>query len=495
MSDTTAARSSRQQVVVIGGGVAGLSVAHALRAQDASRAIDVTVLERSPRPGGNIRTEHIDGYVCEWGPNGFLDNAPDTLALVHDLGLDARLQPSDDRARRRFIFRAGRLHPLPGGPLDFIGSGLLSWSGKVRLAMEPFARARPEGDETIHAFATRRIGREAADVLVDSMVSGVFGGNAHDLSLRACFPKMWHLETDHGGLVRALIARRRQHPRRHGEALGAPLGRLTSFRDGAEELIRGLVARLGDVVRTGVDVQGLTAEHGRFRVGIAGGQPIDADAVVLASGSATTARIVRALDAPLAATLDAIPTAGMVVACLGYGAHRLPSPLDGFGYLVPRSEGLRTLGVLWDSSVYPGRAPRGHVLLRAMLGGATDPEALELDDAQVVSVVRADLQRAMGIDVTPDFVQIFRHPTGIPQYTVGHLDRVAYAEARLAQWPGLALAGNAYRGVAINACIADASPVAARVLAHCASRASRAAVAAGEGQASGAGAGPRGVSA
>ena len=193
-------------------------------------AIDVSVLERAPRPGGNIRTENVDGFLCEWGPNGFLDNAPATLALVNDLGLGPQLQPSDDRARTRYIFRGGRLHPLPGGPVGLVGSRLLSWPAKLRLAMEPFARTRPDGDETIHAFASRRIGVEAADVLVDSMVSGVFGGNARELSLRACFPKMWQLETDHGGLVRAMIARRRQHSRRHGEAMGTPLGRLTSFQ-------------------------------------------------------------------------------------------------------------------------------------------------------------------------------------------------------------------------------------------------------------------------
>jgi oxygen-dependent protoporphyrinogen oxidase len=303
---------------------------------------------------------------------------------------------------------------------------------------------------------------------VDSMVSGVFGGNARELSLRACFPKMWQLETDHGGLIRALIARRRQQSRQRGEAMGAPLGRLTSFQGGAEDLIRGLTARLGEVVRTAVDVRTVTQRNGRYQLDIAGEAPLEADAVVLASGAAPTARMVRALDTPLSDALDGIPTAGMVVVCLGYAARAIGHPLNGFGYLVPRSEGLRTLGVLWDSSVYPGRAPEGHVLMRVMLGGATDPAALGLDDAAVLDVVRRELKAAMGIDATPDVVRIIRHVTGIPQYTVGHLDRLARAEARLARLPGIKLAGNAYRGVAINSCIADAQTVAARVLEHCA---------------------------
>lgn len=466
----------RQCVAIVGGGIAGLSVAHALQKQGAaSRGVEVVVLERSGRPGGNIRTDVVDGYTCEWGPNGFLDNAPATLDLVRDLGLEARVQPSDDGARRRFIVRGGRLHPLPGGPLDFLGSGLLSWRGKLRVALEPFARRRPDLDETIHAFASRRIGREAADILIDSMVSGVFGGDARELSLRACFPKMWQMETDHGGLFRALIARRRAHPRRNGEAIGSPLGRLTSFRGGSEDLVRALVAQLGPVVRTGADVHSVTREgHGRYRIDIAGAPPILADGLVLASGSASTARMVQALDEPLAETLAQIPTASMVVVCLGFQASRLARPLDGFGYLVPRSEGLRTLGCLWDSSVYPGRAPEGQALIRVMLGGATDPAAVTMDDTALLDVVGAELRTVMGIDVPPDFVRIIRHTVGIPQYTVGHLDRLARADARLATCPGVVLAGNAYRGVAINSCIADAPDVAARLLAHCA----RAAVAA-----------------
>jgi oxygen-dependent protoporphyrinogen oxidase len=352
--------------------------------------------------------------------------------------------------------------------VGLVGSRLLSWPAKLRLAMEPFARPRPDGDETIHAFASRRIGVEAADVLVDSMVSGIFGGDARELSLRACFPKMWTLESEHGGLVRAMIARRRQQPRRRGEAMGTPLGRLTSFRGGAEDLVRGLTTRLGDVVRTGVEVCQMTGGNGRYQLNIDGQAPVEADAVVLASGAATTARMVRVLDTPLADTLDAMPTAGMVVVCLGYAAGAVRHPLNGFGYLIPRNEGMRTLGVLWDSSVYPGRAPEGHVLMRVMLGGATDPDAVGMDDAAVLDVVRRELRAAMGVDAMPLVVRIVRHRTGIPQYTVGHLDRLARADARVARWPGVVLAGNAYRGVSINACIADAQAVAASVLRHCA---------------------------
>jgi oxygen-dependent protoporphyrinogen oxidase len=189
-----------------------------------------------------------------------------------------------------------------------------------------------------------------------------------------------------------------------------------------------------------------------------------ADSVVLAGGASTTAGIVQTIDEPLAETLREMPTAGLVVVCLGFVEEQLPMPLDGFGYLVPRCEGLRTLGCLWDSSVYPGRAPAGRVLLRVMIGGGTDRGALELDDAALLDVVRADLRTVMGLEAAPEFARIIRHPIGIPQYTVGHLVRLARAEARLVAHPGLVLAGNGYRGVSINACLADAASVVERAL-------------------------------
>ncbi len=443
----------RPRVAIVGGGIAGLSLAHTLLK---SVDVDVVVFERSPRAGGNIRTEVRDGYTCEWGPNGFLDSSPPTLDLVRELGLGDRLQVGDDSARRRYIVRGLRLHEVPTGPVSLLRSGLLSWPAKARLAWEPFAASRPAGDETIHAFAARRIGGEAADMLIDPMVSGVFGGDAHALSLRACFPAMWQMETDHGGLVRALVARRKRS-RDKANGIGAPTGRLTSFAGGLDVLVRTLADRLGHVVRTSAGVEAVVRTGtGAYRLLCEDGRTEVADAVVMAGGSAQTARIVRDFDRPLAAVLDEMPTASMVVACLGFSESQLPRPLDGFGYLIPRIEGLRTLGCVWDSIVFPGRAPKGHVLMRVMMGGASDPTAVTLDDDRVLAVVRKDLRTILGIDSAPSFVRLIRHRTGIPQYTVGHRDRVATAEARLARHPGLFLAGNAYRGVSINACIADA---------------------------------------
>jgi protoporphyrinogen/coproporphyrinogen III oxidase len=461
------------RIAIAGGGIAGLSIAHAIRERDP--AADVVVLVDQPRVGGNIRTEVIDGYTCEWGPDGFLDNAPATLRLAEAVGLGPRLLPSNDAARRRYIFRGDRLHEVPVSPLAFVRSGLLSLGGKARLLREPFAPRREEEDESIHAFAARRIGEEAASVLVDSMVSGIFAGDARALSLRACFPRMWQLETDHGSLVRAAIATRRN--RRNGDAVGAPAGRLMSFRDGMQELPEGVARTLGDRVRAGAPALRLRkgferdaftgASQKGYSVTIPDGT-IEADAVVLAGPADASAGLIEAFDPTLASLLAGIETAPIVVVCLGYDERALAADrgaLDGFGFLVPRTEGARILGALWETSIYAGRAPSGKALLRVMIGGASDPLAETLDDEELLAVTRTDLHRTMGLSIAPEFTRVIRHRRGIPQYTRGHVARLQRIAGLLKAHPGLFLAGNAYRGVSINSCIAEAGPIADEVLA------------------------------
>ena len=454
-----------RRIVIAGGGIAGLSIAFALKgkAPDA----EILVVERGVRAGGNIRTEVVDGYTCEAGPNGFLDNAPDTWRLIRDLGLEGRVLPSCDAARRRFIVRRGRLREVPTSPVSLVTTSAVSTRAKCRIALEPFARHRTEEDESIHDFAARRIGSEAAAMLVGSMVSGMFAGDPRALSLRACFPRMYELEEEHGSLTRALLATRRK--RRGGQA-GGPAGRLTSFRGGMVDLITALTAALDGCVRTSTEVRTIRPPDtagGEHAIQTSNGT-IRADAVVLAGTATDSAAIVRGFDPTLADLLGGIPTAPLAVVCLGFPEEVFEATrkLDGFGFLVPRSEPFRILGAVWESSVYRNRAPSGHALLRVMIGGALDRTAVELTDDRLLEAALGDLTRIMGVNHAPGFVHIVRHRRGIPQYVKGHIARLREIDVRRRSAPGLFLAGNSYRALSMNACIAEASGIADTVLGY-----------------------------
>lgn len=458
-----------RRIVIAGGGVAGLTLAWRITRREPSA--DVVLLERSARTGGNIRTECSSGYRCEWGPNGFLDTVPATLRLVRDLDLEPRLLPSRDAARRRYVVHGGRLCEIPTSIGSFLRTPLLSLSGKVRLACEPFASPRRADDESIREFARRRIGAEAAAALVDAMVSGMYAGDASALSLRDCFPKMRELEERHGGLVRGLLAARRAG--RTGDAPGIPRGRLTSFRDGMSELTDALTCRLGARVRPSTPalrvtwrgaLPGTRPRGGRYVVETAGGA-FEADAVVLSGPAAESAGLLDGLDPALAADLRGIPTAPLAVLCLGFPRTAIARPggVEGFGFLVPRAEGLRTLGVLWESSIYEDRAPAGKVLLRVLIGGALDPACATMPDDDLLAIARAELAAVMGLASAPEFVRIVRHHRGIPQYVKGHGARMARLAGRLAAFPGLYLTGSSYRGVSLNACVEEAERLAAHM--------------------------------
>jgi oxygen-dependent protoporphyrinogen oxidase len=464
-----------KKAIVVGGGISGLAAAYVLRtkAREAGVELDLTVLEKEERTGGKIWSIKEEGYLCEWGPNGFLDSKPQTLDLCADLGVRESLLRSNDDARKRFIFSNGMLHRLPENGPSFFASKLISWPGKIRLAMEPFAPKPPAGiDETLAAFGRRRLGKEALEKLISPMVSGIFAGDPETMSLKSCFPRIAELESEYGGLVMAMIllARKKQRERAEGKVVSSaagPGGILTSFREGIQTLTNILEEKLGNgTVVTGRETTGIRAGKSvPYTVRTVAGD-LDADLVVVAAPSFAAAGMLREFDPGIAGILDDIPYASMTVACFGYERERLAHDLDGFGYLIPKGEGMSTLGTLWDSSIFEDRAPEGHVLLRSMLGGACFPEYVERSDEEVERRVREDLKTTMGIKESPSFVRIFRHEKAIPQYTVGHGERLRALEELLKARPGLILTGNSYRGIGLNDCVAAANRAAEEGVAY-----------------------------
>ncbi len=456
-----------KKIVIIGGGISGLATAWLLRdkATKAGIDIDLTLLEKESRGGGKILSIKEEGYLCEWGPNGFLDSKPQTLQLCEALAVSGKLHRSNDNARKRFIYSEGVLHRLPEGASSFLKSKLISWPGKLRLALEPtpFIASAPAGvDETLADFGRRRLGKEALDKLIAPMVSGIFAGDPETMSLISCFPRIAELEREYGGLVRAMIllAKKKRRDIAAGKVVSSaagPGGVLTSFREGIQYLADALTSSLGKHVQFGSQVTSITGGKGSsYRLTTDSGEQYEADIVIAASPAFSVAEMLDGVDSTLSGLLRQIRYASMTVVCFGYEQNKIEYPLDGFGYLIPKKEGCSTLGTLWDSSMFEQRAPQGKVLLRSMMGGACFPEYIKLSDDEVQTRVMADLKAVMGISAAPSFVRIFRHPQAIPQYTVGHAGRLQAMDECLHSHPGLLLTGNSYRGIGINDCVAAA---------------------------------------
>ncbi len=451
--------------VVIGGGLSGLAAGWLLQdeAGKAGLSLQVTVLEARSETGGKIGTLRREGFACETGPNGFLDSKPATLDLVKRMGIRDLVLRSNDAARKRFIFSRGELKQLPENPVAFLKSDLISWPGKLRIAQEflvPQKKKQGE-DETLADFVRRRLGPEALEKLIDPMASGIFAGDPENMSLSACFGKVEALEERYGGLLRGMLAMKAEAKARgkQGPDSAGPGGVLFSFREGMGQLIAELTARLtvereAEVVELQRRDQGGRVIH--EAVWERGGkrQSLAADLLVLAIPAYDAARLLQGFDPGIASTMRTIPYASMAVVHLGYPASALPRPLDGFGFLIPHSEGRRILGSLWSSSIFAHRAPSGHVLLTNMMGGAQDPQMRYLSEQELTAIAREELRVTMGLDAEPEFSSVFSWEKAIPQYTFGHLGRVATIERRLSSdHPGVLLTGNAFRGIGINDCV------------------------------------------
>lgn len=459
------------RIAVIGAGISGLTTAWHLQ-RTLSPDDDVDVFERSSHVGGTAWTEHQDGYLLERGPNGFLDNRESTLRLCNAIGLTNRLVRANSSSNSRFIFLGDHLRTLPSSLVSFLTSDLLSWKGKIRVACERFIGPKPDDrDESIYEFGCRRIGKEATEALLDAFVTGILAGDSRQLSLPASFPRMREMESTYGGLFRAMnqLARERKAAAKKRERdqetapIGSPRGHLTTITGGMGVLLTTLASQLNrpPSLNAAVDRIEPVASQ-RWQVhhpkGVA-----EVDAIVLSSPGQTQAQLLKSIDLELAQEIEGIAYAPATVAVLGFRVSELTKVPQGFGYLAPARLGRPVLGVIFSSSIFPGQSPEGHVQFRAILGGSKRPDVVDWSDAQIISAVRNDLKTTLHIDAEPSFHWIHRWPRAIPQYQVGHLDRLQRIEEKRLRHPGLFLGGNLYRGVALNDCIVDAEKIALSV--------------------------------
>ena len=506
------------RIAVIGGGMAGLGAARVLedaRAADAS--VDWHLYEADERFGGKVYTRRRDGFIVEGGPDSAIIEKHWPITMARRLGIGDRFAESNESIRKSFVYARGQLHELPEGIIlmvptrmvPFALSGLMSWPGKARMGMDlvlPRGRAAKAAaagstaadtsDESLADFVRRRLGHEALDRIAEPIVAGIHAGDPEKMSVRATFPMFLDMERDHRSLILAMLKRRKArqkaaaartgsgasgasgapsagapgHPGAgaSGAAAPGPRSYFYSFKGGLQDLSDAMVASLpAERLHGGAQVLSMAPSgSSAYALQLAGGERVLVDAVVLATPAWASGDLLRTI-APLpAADLSSIEYVTTATCSLAFRRDRVAHGLHGFGFVVPRAEKRPVMATTYSSSKFPGRAPDGHVLLRSFLGRAGIEAAAQLDDDEMVAVVRSELREIMGISAEPEFAEIFRWPRGMPQYRVGHVDLVAKIEDGVARVPGVELAGGAYHGIGIGDCLREGAAAAGRALEH-----------------------------
>jgi len=457
------------RVAIIGGGISGLAAAFALEEPRRTGAVGYTLYESSPHLGGVLRTEHIEGCIVEAGPDSFLTEKPWASDLCRTLGLGDQLIGSNDADRKTYILVRRRLIPMPDGlmfmvPTKILPTGfspLFSWGTKLHIARELFhPPTTSTSDESVASFVERHYGKEMVDRLADPLLSGVYGGEAASLSVRAVLPRFADMERAHGSLGRAMLAARKKVRRIANKP--APL--FTSLKNGMQQLIEALVAQLDQPsLLSGNPVHSIHPEAGGWTVS-AGWKSDHFDAVILAVPTHAAAQLLAASSSDLSAELAAIGYSSSITVGLGYDRGVRQSLPPGFGFLVPRSEGKRMLAATFVHNKFPHRAPADRALLRCFFAGSTAESIWQLSDEAVVAVVRNELEQILGLRAAPLFARVYKWKSAMAQYGVGHLERLDRIERLRQQLPKLALAGNGYRGIGVPDCIRSGQDAARQAL-------------------------------
>ena len=447
------------RIAIIGGGISGLSAAFALEEPRRAGAVEYVLYESSAQLGGVLRTEHIDGCIVEAGPDSFITEKPWAADLCRALGLGDQLIGSNDADRKTYILVRGRLIPMPDGlmfmvPTKILPTGfspLFSWTTKLRMAQELLhPPGAANGDESVASLVERHYGVEMVDRLADPLLSGVYGGEAASLSVRAVLPRFAEMERTHGSLGRAMLAARKKMPRPANKP-APPL--FTSLKNGMQQLVETLAPRLNQAsLITNAPVQSIQNEAGGWNV-VTTSKSDRFDAVILALPALAAAKLLSTCGPELSSELAAIGYSSSITVGLGYDGQVRQSLPPGFGFLVPRSEGKRLLAATFVHNKFPHRAPDDRALLRCFFAGSSAENVWQLSDEAIIAIVRTELQQIVGLRATPLFARVYKWKSAMAQYGVGHLDRLHRIERLRQQLPGLALAGNGYRGIGVPDCV------------------------------------------
>ncbi len=470
-----------KRVVIVGGGISGLSAAFALLEQAGKRdeSLQCTVVEAQDYFGGKIVTNRQDGFVTEGGPDSFLTTKPSALALCEKLGLTSQLINTNTGNAQTFTYSKGRLREFPQGLIAMVPtklgplfhSGVVSWAGIVRMGADWIipARTRTKDEETLAEFFSRRLGSEAFDRLIEPLVAGIYAGDANELSVDATFPQLVELERKHGSLIKGALTMQRARSSHKPDATARTL--FTTLQGGLGDLISSLTDRLscaGVSLRRGTNVRavGSLDFHTPYRVELDGGERLDAEAVILATPAYVSANVLRSFDDEAATALDGIPYASTMTISMVFPEPDVQPQLRGYGFVVPRVENRSLIAATWSSMKWAGRAPSGHCLIRCYLGGRGREHLVDLDDAELTGRACRELESMVGIQRSPLHVEVYRWPRAMPQYTRGHRERVQHIRQRVGRHHGLYVTGAAYDGIGIPDCIRDAENTSEKVSAY-----------------------------
>ena len=473
---TSDSNRRRLQVAVIGGGISGLAAAHRVveLCGEQNRPLELTVFEAGPRLGGVIGTKRRDGYLIETGSDSFITNKPWALNLCERLGLAEELIATDETFRRSLVLRKGKPVAVPDGFMllsparvwPVLTSPIFSPLGKLRMGWEYFVPRRTDnGDESLASFVRRRFGSEALDRLVQPLVGGIYTSDPEKLSLKATMPRFLDMEREHRSLIRASRRQAAETDQRETSGSGARYGLFVTLKDGLQQLVDTLRQRIEETatIRLNTAVTGMQPGD-CWKLQFADGTSGEFDAVIVTVRAHQAAKLLEATSADLSDALRQIEYASSAIAVSGHRLSDVRHPLDAFGLVIPAVENRKIIAVSFTSRKFPGRAPEGSVLLRTFIGGAMQPELMQLSEPEMTEIVRSELADILGVGGEPDFFEVHRYENAMPQYYVGHLDRVTMIERLAADHSGLEIAGNAYHGVGIPDCVHSGEQAAERLM-------------------------------